>query len=302
MMSDRPPAPRLDDVATFVRVVDMGSFSAAAASMFVPRSSVSRQVARLETHLGVRLMHRTTRRSQLTEAGQKLYTDVAGAMAAIERAASVASDDVATPSGTVRVSAPPDVGAELLPDLLADFVSDHSSIHVEVELTSGFPDMLRTGLDLSIRNGEPDDAGLTATKLQDTTFGLYASSRYLTTAPALTSVDDLRDHDCLLHHGHRGESHWNVSEGGSGLRSITVTGRISATDLAFIRRACVAGAGVALLPTLVGDIEADTGTLLRILPDVMARGIPLYLVRPSTRFVPRRIELLESHLLEKFPQ
>ncbi|MEM9466995.1 MAG: LysR family transcriptional regulator [Actinomycetota bacterium] len=302
MVETTTPIPRLDDIATFVRVVDAGNFAAAAASLYVPRSSVSRQVARLEAHLGVRLMQRTTRNNKLTEAGQELYTNVAGAMAAIESATNVATAHNTTPTGTVRMSAPPDVGAELLPDLIAGFAAAFPAVRVEVELTSGVSDMVRDGLDLAIRNGRPEDAGLTATKLQDTTFALYASESYLANAATIEAITDLPSHDCLLFHGRDGEARWDLTTGPNEPQSTRVTGQISATDLAFIRRACVAGAGIAMLPTLVGDIETRTGALRRVLPDLSARGIPLYLTRPATRFVPRRTEALETFLLQNFPQ
>ena len=143
----------LDDVAVFVRVVEARGFSAAARALRVPKSSVSRRVARLESKLGIRLLHRTTRSLTLTEAGRTYHDRVSVALAAMVDAASAAVEAREVPRGTVRISAPPDVGAEVLPEIVADFVSRYREVRVDVELAADSPNLVEGGYDPALRGG-----------------------------------------------------------------------------------------------------------------------------------------------------
>src|SRR5258708_18325501 len=139
----------LNAVATFVRVVERGGFTSAAASLGVPKSSVSRSVKRLEQELGVRLLQRTTRRLNLTEAGRAYYESVANALAGMDEARAAITDMQDTPRGTVRVTAPPDIGAILLAPIVARFVRKYPEVRVELSLTSRFVDLVHEGIDLA---------------------------------------------------------------------------------------------------------------------------------------------------------
>jgi DNA-binding transcriptional LysR family regulator len=179
----------LNHVAVFAEVVRAGSFTAAAASLGLPKSSVSRTVARLEDDLGVRLLHRTTRALGLTDAGRVYYERVQRALGALSEAASDAAGDTLEPRGLVRMTAPPDMGAMELVGMLARFRSDHPEITVEVALSGRFVDLVEEGFDLAIRGGRLDDSTLVARKIGTTDFALYAAPGYLARRGAPQTLD-----------------------------------------------------------------------------------------------------------------
>ncbi|GAA3029957.1 LysR family transcriptional regulator [Actinokineospora globicatena] len=284
----------LGDVAVFVRVVEAGSFSAAARAMWMPKSSVSRRVARLENRLGVRLLHRTTRSLALTDAGRAYHARVSVALAELDSAAGAAADSREAPRGVVRLAARPDVGVEVLPELVAAFLTRYPEVRVEVELSVS-ADLVEGGFDLALRAGP---GGRGSTRLQDTRFRLYASPVYLARKGIPQRPTDLADHSCLrfgdadqwLLHGPRGEV------------QVPVTGPLAADDLSFVRRAAVAGVGIALLPDPAVAPSVRAGLLTSVLPDHHAEGQPLHLVVPSDRHLPSRVAVLRDFLLANFPR
>ena len=292
----------LDDVAAFVEVVRAGGITAAARAMQAPKSSVSRRVARLERRLGTRLLERTTRSVTLTDAGHGFHARAAAALAELHDAADAAFDAREVPRGTVRLTAPPDVGAEVLPPLVAGFVAAHPLVRVEVELTADAPDPRR--YDLALRAERPVERGVTTYRLQDMTLHLYAAPEYLARAGEPAVAADLGGHDCVLFRADRGHERWRLhrSDGSSTPTEVVVGGRVTANDVGFLRRAAVAGAGITLLPRLVGDAAVAAGDLLPVLPGLRTDAAPLYLAHPARPHVPLAVRALRDHLLRLFPR
>ncbi|AEV85122.1 putative RuBisCO transcriptional regulator [Actinoplanes sp. SE50] len=294
----------LDDVAVFVQVVDCGGFTAAARVLRIPKSSVSRQVKRLEQRLGTQLLHRSTRAVSLTDAGRAFHRRVAAALAEVGDAVTAAVDAREVPRGVIRFTAPPDLGAEVLPALLTSFTAQHPLVRVDIDLLAHTPDLVEAGYDLALRVGRPSQHGLTTDKLQDMSFRLYASPGYLagpTGIPA--TVEQLAEHSCILFRAHNGQARWQLHRhphGDDGV-DVTVSGRLTVNDMSFVRRAAVAGAGIALLPRLVGEYAVASGELIPVLPAYETAGFPLYLAYPSARHVPLAVRALRDHLLAAFP-
>ena len=155
----------LNDLALFARVVEQGSFTAAAHAMALPKSSVTRGIARLEKELGVRLIQRTTRQRGVTDAGRELYERVRGAVGALEEAAEAVREQGKEPRGIVRVTANPDAAMMGMPELLVELRAKLPSIHVELVLTSRVVDLVAEGIDLGIRAGALVDSSLIAKKV-----------------------------------------------------------------------------------------------------------------------------------------
>ncbi|PPK62369.1 LysR family transcriptional regulator [Actinokineospora auranticolor] len=284
----------LGDVAVFVRVVEAGSFSAAARALWMPKSSVSRRVARLENRLGVRLLHRTTRSLSLTDAGRAYHARVSVALSELDSAAGAAADSREAPRGLVRLAARPDVGAEVLPELVAAFLTRHPEMRVEVVLSTSV-DLVEGGFDLALRAGE---GGSGSTRLQDARFRLFASPVYLARKGIPQRPADLAAHLCLRF----GDAdRWHL-HGPRGEVSVEVSGQLAADDLSFVRRAAVAGAGIALLPEPAVAASVRGGLLTLVLPDHHAEGRPLHLVVPSNRHLPLRVAVLRDFLVANFPR
>ncbi|MBX3225704.1 MAG: LysR family transcriptional regulator [Labilithrix sp.] len=287
----------LNRITAFVRVVEEGSFTKAAAVLDLPKSSVSRSVALLEEDLGAKLLQRSSRKVTLTEIGTAYYARVGRALVAIEEANTATADERVVPRGTIRVAVPPsDAGTDLFMPLIARFVAQHPHIHVEVSVSARHVDIAGEGFDFAIRAGFVRDPSLIARKITTTSFALYASPSYLAARGTPRSLGDLRAHDCILFHGERRRVKWTLTNG-ERTESVDVTGRLNVDALAEVRSAARAGAGIGVLvPPIVSD-ELETGELVRVLPEWYGPPMPLSIVYPSARFVPHRVALLRDHLL-----
>lgn len=281
----------LNAAVVFVRVVEHGGFTAAAAALGVPKSTVSRSVKRLEEELGARLLQRTSRAVRLTEAGRGYFETASRALAGLEEAAAAVHDEQASPRGVVRVTAAPDVGAALLAPIVARFVRAHPGVRVELLLTSRMVDLVQEGVDLAVRMGKLRDSSLVVRPLGTIGGGLFASKAYLARAGAPARLSDLAGHACLLF---RGQDRWTLA-GPRGAESVEVSGPVSADDMAVLREAAAHGAGIALLPFVAAP--GAGARLVRVLPAYEQRGAPAQLVYPSARFVPRRVQLLRDAIL-----
>jgi len=188
----------LNHVAVFARVVELESFTAAAKQLGLPKSSVSRTVTRLEDELGVRLLQRTTRTLHLTEVGRAYYERARGALSALDEAASAATNSSAEPRGTVRMTAPPDMGIMNLVDIVARFARKYPLVHIDISLSSRFVDLVAEGFDLALRAGKMADSSLVARKIGSDALGIYASANYLRRRGRPKTLADLADHDCVF--------------------------------------------------------------------------------------------------------
>jgi DNA-binding transcriptional LysR family regulator len=269
-----------DDVAVFVAVADGAGITAAARVLGVPKSSVSRYVARLEQQLGASLFHRTTRRVALTPAGRALYDRVAPLVAGLGRATAETA-----PVAPLRITTTPDLGAHLLSDVVSRYVQLHPGASVELRLGSALVDLVAEGVDLALRvyrDGLPETSALTAQKVGTLTLGLFASPGYLARAGEPTHLDDLAHHVTL----------------GMVVTPALPPPRVRTDDTPFAHRACLAGAGVAVLPTFLADPDLASGELVRVLPSFTQWTGTVWLVSPHVRQVPPHVASFRSLLLE----
>lgn len=283
-----------NDLALFTRVVERGSFSDAARAVGLPKSSVTRSIARLEKELGVRLIQRTTRQRGVTDAGRELYERVRGAVGALEEATEAVRQHGQEPRGVVRVTAPVDTAMMGLPQAIARFAATYPSIHIEMVLTSRVVDLVAEGIDLAIRAGRLADSSLVARKVGHSSLGLFASKGYLKRAGRPKKVADLAKHACVLFRGRNGRASWTL-DGPDGPETIEVTGATSADDFAFLARIVETDLGIGQLPLFAGQ---SLKTLERVLPDHSTAGSPLQLVMPSASFVPARVAVVRDYLFD----
>lgn len=289
----------LNRVAAFARVVQDGSFTAAARALGVPKSSVSRSVAQLEQDLGARLLHRTTRKLHLTAAGSAFYDRIARALADIEQATDAATDTQAQPRGTVRVTAPLDVGVWALAGIVARFAKAHPMIRIEVSLANRIVDLAAEGIDLAVRAGPVRDGSLIARKVGMIEAGLYASSRWVKRNGLPKSLADLAEVDCILFRATDGRATWPLVTHDGRSETVTVTGRVGTDDLSFVRKAALAGAGIGLIPQFLCAREWQSGKLVRVLPEWSLAGSELNIVYESARFLPPRVAVVRDYLVKE---
>lgn len=289
----------LNEVATFARVVDAGSFSAAAAELGVPKSTVSRRVARLEERLGVRLLQRSTRRMHATTEGERFHARIAGALQTLGEAGTEVREGNSHPRGLLRLTAPMDFGHFVLGGLTARFLEAHPEVNADVVLTNRFVDLVGEGFDMAVRAGSLEDSSLVARRIGSADCLLFASPAYLAAAGTPERPEQLARHRAILFRAGAERTRWPL-EGPAGEEvEVEVRGALDTDDLSFVTAAAIAGGGIGLVPSFhVTDCLSD-GRLVRVLPGWRRRGGGLHVVYPSARHLAPKVRAFRDFLLDE---
>ncbi|MGF6231495.1 DNA-binding transcriptional LysR family regulator [Inquilinus ginsengisoli] len=270
----------LNDVQVFARVVEAGSFTAAARLLGMPKTTVSRRIAALERAVGVRLLQRTTRSLSLTDAGRLYYEQSSQALRLIEEANLRLAEARAEPSGTIRISAPVGFGAHFLTAMVFDFLAAHPKTRVELRLTDDRLNLVENGIDLAFRTGVLPDSTLIARRLGSTHRILCASPDYLERRGVPAMPADLARHDCVIAGPSAAGAAW-VLEGPEGRETVAVSGRFAANEMQAVFAGAVAGYGIAQLPFGIAGAAVSDGRLRHVLPEHEMPGSSLHAVYPS---------------------
>lgn len=291
----------LNRIAIFTRVVEAGSFTEAARQLGMPKTSVSRRVAELESELGVRLLHRTTRSLRTTDAGRQYYERSSMALREIESANQQLAETRAEPAGTIRVSAPVGFAGYFLADTVFAYLAAYPGTRVELVLTDEKLNLVDSGIDLSFRTGSLPDSSLVARKLGSTQKVLCASPDYLARRGVPTRLAELSQHDCIIAGDSIAGAHWDL-EGPDGHHSIALSGRFAANMMELAYLAAVHGYGIAQLPTPIAAPAIRAGTLRRVLRKYASGVGGLYAVFPSNRHlspaVKAFVEIAARHIAD----
>ena len=289
----------LDTLALFVRVAQHRSFTRAAREMGVPTSTVSRAVARLEDQMRTRLVQRTTRRLALTAEGAALFEGADAPLRTLAALTSAVVDTRGTPRGTLRVTAPTDLGPGFAADIVGAFVARHPAVNVEVTITNRTVDLVAEGFDAALRAGALPDSTLVAVKLGETPFRLFAAPSYLALRGTPREPAELAEHDGAMYRGSRGILKWKL-RGPAGAIEAKPNPRVIGDDFGFLAGAVREGAGVGLLPELLGQPEVVAGRLVPLLPAYLAEGGGLHLVYPTARHVPAKVTAFRDFVMDRF--
>jgi DNA-binding transcriptional LysR family regulator len=293
----------LNLVSAFVRVIEAGSFTAAAQALGLPKSSVSRRVSALEKQLRVRLVQRSTRRLALTEAGRAYFERARAALAGLSDAHTAVADMSVEIAGPIRLSAAPD-NTGLMAGLLAEFLARYPKVQVDLVLTSRRVDLVAEGFDLALRAGRLADSSLVARRLGTTDLGLFASPAYLRRAGRPRTIGDLGEHRFVLRGAPHERTHLTL-KGPTGEEKVKVDGPLIVDDLSFLADAVAAGVGIGLMPEVYfgwlwkGGRRAQRKDFVRVLPEHGVTGADLHLVSPPTAYEPARVALLRDFLGER---
>ncbi len=292
---------RLTQMATFVKAVELGSFSAAADELNLSAQLVGKQVKMLEQHLGVSLLNRTTRRQSLTDFGRAFYQRAKMILADMQAAENLAAVTRGTPSGRLRINAPVTFGIRTLAPRLLEYMVRYPQVSVDLTLSNELVDIVDSGYDVVFRIGELASSGLKALSLMDYQLVLCAAPSYLARRPPITSPWDLQQQECLGFAFSDGRSHWSF-DGPEGRIDVPITSRLTINQGDPLLSAAVAGLGVVLQPMeLVGDALRD-GTLVRLLPQYASPTSPMHvLYAPDRRMTPKLRSFLDF-AVESFGQ
>jgi DNA-binding transcriptional LysR family regulator len=285
----------LNRATTFVRVVETGGFTRAASALGLPASSVSRAVSKLEGDLGVTLLERTTRKVTLTDAGRAFFERARDALAGLEEANKLALDAAREIHGVVRLAVPPEFGSKL-GAVFGAFAVAHPRVRFEVTFTTRGAELVGDLVDIALVVGRLPDSSLMTRRLGETTEKLYASPGYVRANGRPRRVAELASHEAVLSRAVAGEGRWDLT-GPRGAERVDVRGRMVGDHLQFMVDAALAGLGIALLPSWIGDPLVAEGKLEAILPR-MSSITALHVLTHGARHVPRRVALLRDFLYE----
>ncbi|HDR8859298.1 TPA: LysR family transcriptional regulator [Burkholderia territorii] len=292
MLIDDLPA-----LEAFARIVSAGSLSAAARELDLSLSVVSKRLAHLESRLGVRLLHRTTRQQTLTDDGAQFHAQVLRILAEIDRAETLMSDRRGTVGGVLRVTAPGELGRLRIAPLVAAFQRRHPELTVHLMLTDTIVDLLAHDIDVAVRIGSLADSTMIARELAPNHRVLCASSGYLAVHGQPTHPAELRAHRCIVM-GDQPRTEWRF-DGAQGAVTVEVTAALLTNDGGAARTLALEGAGIALKS--IWDVGADlqAGRLVRVLPTFAAPAAPLHAVYPGGRHVPLRVRTFVDYLRDQ---
>jgi DNA-binding transcriptional LysR family regulator len=284
----------LNLLTVFEAVARTTSFSAAANELRMPKSSVSRAVARLEGELGVQLLFRTTRHVSLSAAGTVLYDRITPLLGSVKTALGELPEREEQPSGELRVTAPVDLGVLFLADVVTRYTARYPAVRVDLNLTGRVVDLVAEGFDVALRVAPRlEDSSLIVRRAAPVLFNLFASPLYLARRGTPRTEDELDEHDWIVFRG--GPQKLRVA----GVRQAAGRPpRIVCDDLLFVRDAVRSGAGIGLLPTFVAEGDVLGGALVRILPRFERPAGSLFVVMPAAKHVPRKVTAFRELVLE----
>lgn len=289
-----------DAMRVFVRVAELASFTQAAEGLGLPKASVSGAVQRLEAQLGTRLLHRTTRRVQLTQDGQAFYERCKDLLADLEELQQLFLPTPAALTGRLRVDLPVGAARLLVLPRLPEFMAAHPKLEIELSCTDRRVELVREGFDCVLRVGQLGDSSLVARPLGRLRQLNLASAAYLRTHGVPRSLEDLADHR-LIHYaavlGARSPGFEYLDEAGRP-QSLPMAGSLTVNNSEAYEAACLAGAGLAQVPVPGLSPLVEQGLLVEVLPQYQAPPMPVSLVYAHRRQLPQRVQVFMNWLTE----
>lgn len=272
----------LNEIAIFVKIVESGSFVAAAKSLEMPKSTVSAKLSSLEKRLGTTLIVRTTRKLNVTPAGKQYYEKCLEAISLLNQAEIQVAEQLSAPYGQLKITAPVELGLSLLPEILTQYNRKYPNVKVEVLLTDRYVDLVAEGVDLAIRVGLLSDSSLMAKKLGTVYFAPFAGKSL---AKGLTKVkhpEEIVTYNFLHFNNFQAKSiHLTNSKDDYELK---VNSNFVSNDLHLIKKMAIQNLGIAFLPTFLCLQETNSGSLVRILKNWSLEKRPIHLVYPAQKF------------------
>lgn len=273
----------LNDLRIFERVASLGSFSKAAQALAMPKSTVSRCVARLEESLGIRLLQRTTRDVVMTEAGQLLLERSAALLSGLDETIDLVGGFAGEPRGLLCLSAGIGYGINILSEILPEFRRRHPLVEVSLDLTSREAELVQDRIDIAIRMGSIGDSSLIATKLGSLPRYMCASPGYLEHREMPQTPADLSAHDCIEMPGRDGRARtWTMTRGDE-KAEVPLTPKISINDALTIHNLVRKHAGIGIISGYLCGPDFEAGRLVRILPEWSMPPVDVSIVYPSRR-------------------
>lgn len=290
---------RFFEMQAFVSVVEAGSFVGATDALDLSKAAVSRHVGNLEARLGVRLLHRTTRRLSLTEDGEVFYTRCKALLGELEESEAEITSRTGRAVGQIRINAPVTFGNLNLADLWGAFAAAHPQVTLDITLSDRLVDLVEEGYDLAVRIARLPDSTLISRRLSTTRLVLCASPDYLARAGTPTHPRELAEHAIWTYRYFAPGDEWPF-EGPDGpvTARIRPVARTNSGDTC--RRAALAGHGIVLQPSFLVGADLEAGDLVELMPEYRSIELGIYALYPTRKHVSPKVRLLIEFLAEAF--
>ncbi len=289
----------MDELEVFVMVVAEQGFSAAATRLETTTAAVSRRIKALEQRLGVRLLQRTTRRMQLTEAGELYYREVRRLLNDLHAVEQQLDDVTRQPTGELRIVAPMSFGQRRLAPVLVRFAVEHPKVRVTLKLEDRETDIVAEAFDVAVRIAYPADSSYVARPIGTVPRCLCASPDYLARRGTPQVPQDLLRHDCLHYNVISEREEWTFN-GTSGEETLAIRGVFCSNNGDVLAEAAIQGLGVTLLPEFIVSEALADRRLVRILEGYERAPLTLFALYPSRHFVPAKTRLFVDYMIENF--
>ncbi len=284
----------IDGMKTYIAAVDAGSFTAAADRLGISKKLVSKYIGQLEMHLGIRLLHRTTRRLSTTEAGQKYYAGCLTLLADLDVLENGLSGQQTGLKGVLRMTAPTDFGLKSVLPAIESFQDLHPGVTIDLHLTDRYVDLAAEGFDLAIRIGEFEDSALITRTLGTTQVWIVAAPSLLESV-RLERPEDLSDVPCIQDSNARNCQIWKM-RGDHGVEKVQTRAKIRINSALAMRHLALAGRGVTLCPDVFVREDVKSGDLVRLFPEYETRKLDIRVAYLSSAHMPTRQRALIEHL------
>ena len=293
----------LADLRAFARIADLGSLSAAARALGMPKSSASRSLARLEAAAGAALIERSTRHLRLTDAGRLLQRHARRVLDDVSEAESAMAGLVGVPRGTLRVSVGFTFAVGLLAPMLPVFLAEYPELRVALSIDNRNVDLLAEEFDVAIRIGKLPDSELIARRLGCISLWTCASPAYLTARGTPATIEDLRSHELIARLERR--SIWRFRARGGALHEVEIVPGTVIPEPAVLKTVLLGGAGIGRLPNFHAADAVANGSLVRLLPEYQDDSVEVHALYPSHRSLSAKvrvfIDALAGHLARTAP-
>jgi DNA-binding transcriptional LysR family regulator len=282
------------DLEIFARVVTAGSMSAAGRELDLSPAVVSKRISHLETRLGTRLFHRTTRQLQLTETGRGFYERVVQILATVQEAEAFVSSGHERAGGSLKVTAPTGFSRMHIAPYLGKFLKQYPDLSIEILATDSIVDIVREGIDVAIRLSELDDSSMVAKRLAPCRRLFCATPEYLKEHGTPKTLGDLSKHKIIIENN----TTWRL-QGPEGITALKLSGEIKTNSSEIVHQALLAGCGIALRSTWQVRDELLSKKLVHILPQYReAPGVAVYAIYPDKQYIPARLRVFVDFLAD----
>lgn len=290
---------RFEAMRVFAAVVDAGSFVAASDALPMSKAAVSRHVAELESHLGVRLLNRTTRRLSLTPEGEVFHARCKEVLASVDEAEAEITSRSGEATGLLRINAPFTFGLLHLAPLWMAFMASHPKLTLDVTLSDRVVDLVEEGFDMAVRIARLPDSSLVSRQITGTRMVLCASPTYLRQHGTPRHPAELAHHQVAAYSLFSMGDNWAFT-GPQGPVTVKVSPRLRSNNGDTCRLAALRHQGIVLQPTFLVGPDLQAGTLVELMPEFRSIELGVYVVYPSRKFVSPKVRLLIDFLVEAF--